>query len=75
MVYRTYVGRASQLINVLIAATLKLFSQPQTMELLHVIVKSGPSPRPLAWSLEVSSSEAADDWRLLRAFGDKEHCR
>ncbi|CAG9121786.1 unnamed protein product [Plutella xylostella] len=46
-----------------------------TMELYHVIIKSGPSPRPLAWSLEISSSETNDDWELIRAFGDKEHCR
>ncbi|KAJ8726013.1 hypothetical protein PYW07_000711 [Mythimna separata] len=45
------------------------------MELLHVIIKSGPSPRPLAWSLEVSSSEDGDDWRMVRAFGDRDHCR
>lgn len=45
------------------------------MELLHVIVKSGPSPRPLAWSLEVSSSDSGEDWRLIRAFGDRDHCR
>ncbi|XP_045511028.1 laminin subunit alpha-2-like [Colias croceus] len=48
---------------------------PDKMELLHVIIKSGPSPRPLAWSLEVSPTEAADDWRLLRAFGDRDHCK
>lgn len=45
------------------------------MELLHVIIKVGPSPRPLAWSLEVSSTESGDDWRMLRAFGDRDHCR
>ncbi|KAH9636208.1 hypothetical protein HF086_007160 [Spodoptera exigua] len=45
------------------------------MELLHVIIKSGPSPRPLAWSLDVSPSEEGDDWRMIRAFGDKDHCR
>ncbi|KAL0848794.1 hypothetical protein ABMA28_013219 [Loxostege sticticalis] len=45
------------------------------MELLHVIIKAGPSPRPLAWSLEVSPSESNDDWRLVRAFGDRDHCR
>ncbi|KAL4719850.1 hypothetical protein ACJJTC_008139 [Scirpophaga incertulas] len=46
------------------------------MELLNVIVKVGPSPRPLAWSLEVStSSKGGEDWRLVRAFGDREHCR
>ncbi|XP_063375814.1 laminin subunit alpha-2-like [Cydia fagiglandana] len=44
------------------------------MELVHVIIKSGPSPRPLAWSLEVSSSEN-EDWKMISAFGDKEHCR
>ncbi|XP_052756765.1 laminin subunit alpha-1 [Galleria mellonella] len=48
---------------------------PDKMELLHVIIKSGPSPRPLAWSLEVSTSEGGDDWQMIRAFGDKEHCR
>ncbi|KAM3959117.1 LOW QUALITY PROTEIN: wing blister [Aphomia sociella] len=48
---------------------------PDKMELLHVIIKSGPSPRPLAWSLEVSSSDSGEDWRMIRAFGDKEHCR
>ncbi|XP_049867060.1 laminin subunit alpha-2 [Pectinophora gossypiella] len=48
---------------------------PDKMELLHVIIKSGPSPRPLAWSLEVSPSENGDDWRLVRAFGDREHCK
>ncbi|XP_053605991.1 laminin subunit alpha-2 [Plodia interpunctella] len=47
---------------------------PAKMELLHVIIKSGPSPRPLAWSLEISSS-GDDDWHMVRAFGDKEHCR
>ncbi|XP_047041512.1 laminin subunit alpha-2-like [Helicoverpa zea] len=45
------------------------------MELLHVIIKSGPSPRPLAWSLEVSPTEEGDDWRMVRAFGDRDHCR
>lgn len=45
------------------------------MELLHVIIKSGPSPRPLAWSLEVSAFESGDEWRMIRAFGDKEHCK
>ncbi|CAH0726376.1 unnamed protein product, partial [Brenthis ino] len=45
------------------------------MELLHVIIKAGPSPRPLAWSVEVSSTESGDDWRMLRAFGDRDHCR
>ncbi|CAH2105113.1 unnamed protein product [Euphydryas editha] len=45
------------------------------MELLHVIIKSGPSPRPLAWSLEVSTTESGDDWRMVRAFGDRDHCR
>ncbi|XP_072936561.1 laminin subunit alpha lam-3-like [Epargyreus clarus] len=48
---------------------------PDKMELLHVIIKSGPSPRPLAWSLEVSPTESGEDWRMIRAFGDKEHCR
>ncbi|XP_039764528.1 laminin subunit alpha-1 [Pararge aegeria] len=48
---------------------------PGKMELLHVIIKSGPSPRPLAWSLEVSSTENGDDWRMVRAFGDRDHCR
>ncbi|XP_061708041.1 laminin subunit alpha-2-like [Cydia pomonella] len=47
---------------------------PDEMELVHVIIKSGPSPRPLAWSLEVSSSEN-EDWKMISAFGDKEHCR
>ncbi|PZC77205.1 hypothetical protein B5X24_HaOG203612 [Helicoverpa armigera] len=45
------------------------------MELLHVIIKSGPSPRPLAWSLEVSPTEEGEDWRMVRAFGDRDHCR
>ncbi|XP_063838560.1 laminin subunit alpha-2-like [Ostrinia nubilalis] len=45
------------------------------MELLHVIIKAGPSPRPFAWSLEVSPSETNEDWRLVRAFGDRDHCR
>ncbi|CAH2065785.1 unnamed protein product, partial [Iphiclides podalirius] len=44
------------------------------MELLHVIIKSGPSPRPLAWSLEVSPSESNEDWRMVRAYGDRDHC-
>ncbi|XP_059059003.1 laminin subunit alpha-1 [Achroia grisella] len=48
---------------------------PDKMELLHVIIKSGPSPRPLAWSLEVSPSVGGEDWRMIRAFGDREHCR
>nr|XP_049708408.1 laminin subunit alpha-1 [Helicoverpa armigera] len=48
---------------------------PDKMELLHVIIKSGPSPRPLAWSLEVSPTEEGDDWRMVRAFGDRDHCR
>ncbi|RVE48387.1 hypothetical protein evm_006948 [Chilo suppressalis] len=45
------------------------------MGVLHVIVKAGPSPRPLAWSLEVSSSEHGEDWRMVRAFGDRDHCK
>ncbi|VVD05615.1 unnamed protein product, partial [Leptidea sinapis] len=45
------------------------------MELLHVIIKSGPSPRPLAWSLEVSSTQHGEDWRMIRAFGDRDHCK
>lgn len=53
----------------------KVNFQFQKMELLHVIIKSGPSPRPLAWSLEVSSSDNGEDWRIVRAFGDKDHCR
>lgn len=52
-----------------------LFNNFQKMELLHVIIKSGPSPRPLAWSLEVSPSEDGDDWSMIRAFGDRDHCR
>ncbi|XP_068621214.1 laminin subunit alpha-1 [Battus philenor] len=48
---------------------------PAKMELLHVIIKSGPSPRPLAWSLEISPSETNDDWRMVRAFGDRDHCK
>lgn len=45
------------------------------MELLHVIIKSGPSPRPLAWSLEISPTEEGEEWNLVRAFGDREHCK
>lgn len=45
------------------------------MELLHVIIKSGPSPRPLAWSLEVALSDSGEDWRMIRAFGDRDHCK
>lgn len=45
------------------------------MELLHVIIKTGPSSRPLAWSLDVSPSEGGNDWRMVRAFGDRDHCR
>ncbi|XP_041979514.1 laminin subunit alpha-1-like [Aricia agestis] len=48
---------------------------PGKMELLHVIIKVGPSPRALAWSLEVSPAASGDDWRLVRAFGDRDHCR
>ncbi|XP_026323053.1 laminin subunit alpha-1-like [Hyposmocoma kahamanoa] len=48
---------------------------PDKMDLLHVIIKSGPSPRPLAWSLEVSPTESGEDWRLIRAYGDREHCK
>ncbi|XP_050685443.1 laminin subunit alpha-2-like [Leptidea sinapis] len=48
---------------------------PDKMELLHVIIKSGPSPRPLAWSLEVSSTQHGEDWRMIRAFGDRDHCK
>ena len=40
-----------------------------------MIIKSGPSPRPLAWSLEVSPTDTGDDWRMVRAFGDRDHCR
>lgn len=67
IISRMFVSKCLFLMNIIIDI--------QEMEVLHVIVKSGPSPRPLAWSLEASTTSEGDDWRMLRTFGDKELCR